>query len=115
MKPTPRKPWRDSSTAGQRLRGRALQRLRKTVLAEQPLCPCTRPGRAVLAVEVDHITPLSLGGTYERSNLQGLCEACHAAKTARETGRRAPAPRYSNEVDPKTGFPRDPRHPFNRG
>ncbi len=35
-------------------------------------------------VEVDHIIPKALGGTDERSNLQGLCRSHHSAKTMRE-------------------------------
>lgn len=34
--------------------------------------------------EVDHVIPLSLGGTDEANNLQVLCQACHGSKTARE-------------------------------
>jgi len=34
--------------------------------------------------EIDHITPLSGGGTNEKSNLQVLCKACHLIKTANE-------------------------------
>jgi 5-methylcytosine-specific restriction enzyme A len=34
--------------------------------------------------EVDHIKPLFSGGTNEMSNLQALCNACHANKSAME-------------------------------
>jgi hypothetical protein len=34
--------------------------------------------------EIDHITPLSGGGTNEKSSLQVLCKACHLIKTANE-------------------------------
>ncbi len=39
--------------------------------------------------EIDHITPLSGGGTNEKPNLQVLCKACHLIKTSNEheTGR----------------------------
>jgi 5-methylcytosine-specific restriction endonuclease McrA len=30
--------------------------------------------------EIDHITPLSGGGTNEKSNLQVFCKACHLIK-----------------------------------
>jgi len=33
-------------------------------------------------VQLDHIKPLSQGGTNDPSNLQALCACCHAAKTA---------------------------------
>lgn len=36
--------------------------------------------------QIDHVVPLSRGGTNARSNLQLLCAGCHASKTAREDG-----------------------------
>lgn len=33
---------------------------------------------------VDHIVPLARGGTWERTNLQPLCQPCHHAKTMRD-------------------------------
>ena len=46
-------------------------------------------------ISVDHITPLSQGGTHHLDNLRVLCRPCHLAKTAREGGgrrsRRSPA------------------------
>src|SRR5699024_7712713 len=35
-------------------------------------------------LEVDHIKPLFRGGTDTESNLQALCVACHADKSASE-------------------------------
>jgi 5-methylcytosine-specific restriction protein A len=61
------------------------RKLRMLVLHEQPLCQA--PGCAALATEVDHITPLSRGGTHARENLQALCKRCHSSKTAREDRR----------------------------
>jgi 5-methylcytosine-specific restriction endonuclease McrA len=51
-----------------------LQR-RKQVLSEQPICAlCDNR----LAVEIDHIVPLTEGGApYDRENLRGLCRPCH--------------------------------------
>ena len=34
--------------------------------------------------DVDHITPLHMGGTDDPDNLQALCPACHRRKTERE-------------------------------
>lgn len=63
------------------------QRLRLMVLAERPLCvECERWGRVAAATEVDHIVPLSEGGTNERENLQPLCHECHSRKTAAQVG-----------------------------
>lgn len=56
--------------------------LRRQVLAEEPHCrACGGP-----ASEVDHIVPLSRGGSRDRSNLQALCRECHREKTRRENG-----------------------------
>ena len=59
--------------------------LRAQVLREQPFCAgpgCTRALTSADA-EVDHIRPH--GGDerlfFDRRNLQGLCKACHTAKT----------------------------------
>lgn len=43
-------------------------------------------------MEVDHIIPLSKGGSEEDlENLQVLCTECHGAKTIRESGGRPKA------------------------
>lgn len=39
------------------------------------------------ATEVDHITPKASGGTDDPANLQGICKACHRAKTQDEAAR----------------------------
>jgi 5-methylcytosine-specific restriction enzyme A len=67
----------------QRIRGRKLQTVRTRVLRRQPLCvSCLRRGRVAAALEVDHVTPLSKGGSDHETNMQGLCRACHEQKTA---------------------------------
>jgi hypothetical protein len=43
---------------------------------------------------LDHIVPLADGGTNERPNLQAMCVACHADKTARESRRARPRRRH---------------------
>lgn len=73
------------------MRGRAGQRARAEVLAEEPFCRrCLESGKHVRSAVVDHITPIAWGGGEERSNKQGLCDPCHDAKSAeeRELGRR---------------------------
>lgn len=60
------------------------RRLRVTILVRDPFCRA--PDCHALSTDVDHIVPLTAGGTNEASNLQGLCHACHAAKTLREDG-----------------------------
>src|SRR5450432_2780301 len=63
------------------------RRLRRMVLAGEPLCrECELKDLVVLAVEVDHIVPLRLGGSrLDSENLQPLCRACHSRKTMRES------------------------------
>lgn len=39
--------------------------------------------------ELDHVTPLSVGGSLKDWNTQCLCAECHQAKTSREQGERA--------------------------
>jgi 5-methylcytosine-specific restriction enzyme A len=65
--------------------------LRAHVVREEPLCRlCERAGRVSATVLVDHIVPVKQGGPmWERSNLQGLCNACHEAKSASEGSRFA--------------------------
>lgn len=66
---------------------RRWRRLRRRVLAEEPVCrdPDGRhPNEVVAAVHVDHIIPRRNGGTDARENLQALCPSCHSYKTAIE-------------------------------
>jgi 5-methylcytosine-specific restriction enzyme A len=79
-------PWQRPDDRGSSARGygAAWQRLRSSVLAEEPLCrTCHAEGRIVAAKHVDHIVPKAKGGDDARSNLQPLCIACHQQKTAR--------------------------------
>ena len=64
----------------------AWKRLRKQVLDEEPTCQymsghnlCGR-----LTTEVDHIVPLSEGGTNQRHNLRAMCKKHHSRRTAIE-------------------------------
>lgn len=60
-------------------------KLREQVRREEPLCrTCLKHDRTRPTEEVDHIRPLSAGGSNARSNLQGLCGPCHVAKSALE-------------------------------
>jgi len=61
------------------------RRLRKLVMAEQPLCPvCQAEGIIKEATEMDHID--GNAHNLERSNLQMLCARHHRIKTNREQG-----------------------------
>jgi 5-methylcytosine-specific restriction protein A len=72
----------------QRGYGYAWEKLRASVLERDTgLCqPCLRNAHVTAASQVDHITPKAQGGTDHPSNLEAICEPCHKAKTARESG-----------------------------
>ncbi|MBM3940447.1 MAG: HNH endonuclease [SAR202 cluster bacterium] len=53
------------------------QRRMRAILARD-LHLCRRCGER--ATEVDHVVPLSQGGTDAPANLQALCRPCHASK-----------------------------------
>jgi 5-methylcytosine-specific restriction enzyme A len=50
-------------------------------------CQLQLPGCLVLADQVDHITPVSQGGTDEMTTLRSVCARCHARRTASEAAR----------------------------
>ena len=85
----PRGPWLTSTgKPTKRIRGRALQKLRADLFRRNPLCAeCEKAGRITLATIRDHITPLAEQGADDRSNEQGLCEACHDIKSREEDKR----------------------------
>lgn len=70
-----------------RIRGRALQALRKRHLSADPLCViCASKGLITLATQLDHITALVNGGSNDDDNMQGLCDACHTTKSRSDLG-----------------------------
>lgn len=96
---TDRPSWATESpeAAAKRIRGRKGVDMRARVLNAEPLCrPCAKAGRTCVAVEVDHVTPLSRGGTNDLGNLQPICLQCHQDKSLRERGAR---PRLRINVD----------------
>ena len=59
------------------MEGAGWERMRHRVLQEEP--NCRKCGQS--STDVDHIIPLSKGGSSERINLQALCRSCHRAKS----------------------------------
>ncbi|KWT73968.1 MULTISPECIES: HNH endonuclease signature motif containing protein [unclassified Variovorax] len=79
----------------QRIRGKALQYLRRRVLERDgylcqcPLCQAGQPLKLTSATaEVDHIVPLYQGGTNQMTNLRALHIDCHARITAEQAQAR---------------------------
>jgi 5-methylcytosine-specific restriction protein A len=73
-----------------RIRGSALQKIRREKLLANPACEiCMKQGIVTPAVEVDHIVPLWAGGKESDNNRQSLCTACHKEKSSQEASIRA--------------------------
>lgn len=102
--------------------------MRRRVLAEAPFCcECGKP-----ATQVDHVVPLSRGGTTERENLQSLCRLCHEEKSLSDRLRADPCSTWAGAfmiakrlgvaertvrrwaADPRLGFPAPVGKMFNR-
>ena len=84
----PKQSWSKKPTAVKRITGRALQRLRAELFEREPLCrPCRLAGRVTEATMRDHIKSVEEGGTDDLDNIQPICEACHAVKSAEERAR----------------------------
>ena len=62
------------------------RKLRALKLEQEPMCEeCLKAGRLTPAQMVDHIVPINKGGTsLDIENLQSLCNACHARKSAKD-------------------------------
>jgi 5-methylcytosine-specific restriction protein A len=83
-----------STARTERIRGRRGVELRRRILAGNPLCAaCEAKGRVTVATAVDHIVPLSKGGSNDEANLRPLCRDCHADKTRADAGHQ-PKPTY---------------------
>ena len=85
-----RKPFANSRTAPQRLRGRAGMKQRERI-RQRDCYVCQGCGMVTTRGEVDHRIPLASGGSNDDSNLQWLCiegedGGCHGRKTATEGG-----------------------------
>lgn len=89
------------------LNSEAWYRLRRTVLAEQPLCPeCEARGLIEPATQVHHINDNAMDNS--RSNLVGLCASCHSRHTAHDMGKRV------NHGCDVSGWPANPSSHWNK-
>ena len=81
-----RQPDRNRPSAAARGYGWRWQKIRRAYLNANPICVvCLAEGRTTAADQVDHIEPLSAGGTNEESNLRSMCRHHHSQRTARES------------------------------
>lgn len=73
-------------TAAERGYDQQWRKVRKVILAGEPLCrQCELEGRVTIATDVDHIVELSKGGEKcDPANLRPLCRACHRRRHAAE-------------------------------
>lgn len=89
-----------------KLNGAAWQKLRASVLMDEPLCRhCAQRGLTVPATDVDHMNGAD---DNRRESLQSLCHECHSRKTARDQGKKVA---YGCDA---SGNPADPLHPWNQ-
>ena len=96
--------------AVKRMTGRKLQARRERWFRKAPLCVhCQRDGRVTPATQLDHIVALDNGGPDIESNLQGLCDDCHAIKTANDFGH---VQRVGADA---SGLPASDKHHWMRG
>lgn len=87
--------------------------LRKSKLAERPLCePCERRGKIVAASTVDHIRSIASGGEPfpPLAGLMSMCHACHNTKT--NAVDRAGGKGVKFKGCDVNGLPIDEAHPF---
>jgi 5-methylcytosine-specific restriction protein A len=75
------------SMATKRIRGWALTKIIKRI-SERDGYRCQICGRVTVDGEVDHKTPLHLGGAESDANRWLLCVDCHRLKTEREEKER---------------------------
>lgn len=63
-----------------------MARIKRRMFRGRPLCEYCLEAPAT---DLDHIIPVSLGGSlYDASNLQVLCHECHSKKTQAEAEER---------------------------
>lgn len=78
--------WQGARTASSRRTGNRRWKVQraKALQRDGHTCQVRGPRCTVGATEVDHIVPVSAGGTDDLSNLQSVCRADHNAKTQAE-------------------------------
>ena len=86
-------PVQDDAVQTSRITGRQLQRIRTTLLEDNPLCvECEKRGIVRLGTQCDHVVALVNGGRESLDpldNRQMLCAECHATKTQADLAQAA--------------------------
>lgn len=78
---------RGAPVAPERIRGYALTKIRERI-GLRDLYTCRMCGRVTAHGEVDHVTPLHLGGQETDENRQWCCVSCHRLKSDQEEKER---------------------------
>lgn len=74
-------PWSTTSPRNRTRPRNAGSLVRRVRRRDRETCyVCGAPGSKI----VDHIVPVSQGGTWDLTNLACICDSCHRAKSARE-------------------------------
>jgi 5-methylcytosine-specific restriction protein A len=60
---------------------------RARILRRDPVCQLGLDVCTQVSTNVDHIVPVSEGGTDHPANLRGVCANCHGVKTHEESAR----------------------------
>jgi hypothetical protein len=86
------------------------RKMRAHQLALSPLCVmCKLDGKATPATIVDHVEKhFGDPEKFWKGKLQSVCRSCHEVRKKFIEARG-----YSRDVDPLTGWPKDPLHPAN--
>lgn len=79
------KAWANSTRASQKPKGWQQLRLRILKRDNHTCVYCGAP-----ATEVDHVTPVSRGGSHSPSNLVAACTPCNQRKNIEQRNRPAP-------------------------
>lgn len=86
-----------------RLRGSQAVKQRRRRLADHPVCVyCDREGITKATEELDHIIPLSQGGSDDDDNIQGLCKFHHRIKSATEDSSHEAASNHPVWLEPSS-------------
>lgn len=76
-----------SSPSTERIRGGRLRKIRERIGIRDEYT-CRLCYHVTVQGQVDHITPLYMGGHESDDNRQWLCAQCHKLKSEREEGER---------------------------